>query len=332
MAFCVAFEHIFYFQAGHPTSFLELGHTSLGYMAVNGFFIISGFLITGSAVRSSTLANFARSRVLRIMPAFIVVILLLGLIIVPLLGELKAADYFTTGAAWLSMLQLVTFVETEVAWPGLLAAGLPFDGDMTGPIWTLRYEALAYVGTGFLLLFGLHKNKLIAVLAALGATAAFIVELHTGMMSDLSPALGALVRFGSCYLYGVCAYLFVGYLKLGWVFGLIGMAVGAVLIKTGLPSGEVILNFGFAPVIFAIAYAKVSAPKWVTPSTDFSYGLYIFHWPIYQVLLKAFPDVSVVPLLMLAGLPLAFLAAGVSWYIIEKPALKLKASTAFKPA
>ena len=203
MAFCVAFEHIFYFQAGYPDSPFELGHTSLGYFAVNGFFIISGYLITGSAVRSGTLANFMRSRLLRIMPALIVISLILGLILVPLLGELDLKTYFSTGAVWLSMLGLITFIESAPEWPGLVMAGNPFAGDLTGPIWTLRYEALAYVGTGLLLLLGLHKNKLITILAALAATAAFIIDLQTGLLTEFSPAIASLVRFGSCYLYGL---------------------------------------------------------------------------------------------------------------------------------
>ena len=332
MAFCVAFEHIFYFQSGYPDSPFELGHTSLGYFAVNGFFIISGYLITGSAVRSGTLANFMRSRLLRIMPALIVISFILGLILVPLLGELDLKTYFSTGAVWLSMLGLITFIESAPEWPGLIMAGNPFAGDLTGPIWTLRYEALAYVGTGLLLLLGLHKKKLITILAALAATIAFIIDLQTGLLTEFSPAIASLVRFGSCYLYGVWAYQSASYLNLGWIAGLIGIAIGGLIIVTGLPAGEVIFNIGLAPLIFAIAFAKVSAPDWLTPKTDFSYGLYIFHWPIYQLLYESFGGANIFPLLLLAGLPLAFLAAGFSWYIIEKPALKLKAATAIKPA
>ena len=311
---------------------LELGHTSLGYFAVNGFFIVSGYLITGSAVRSQTLTNFARSRFLRIMPALIIVTLLLGLILVPLLGERDMKTYFSTGTVWLSMLKVITFIDSAPEWPGLIMAGNPFAGDLTGPIWTLRYEAIAYLGTGLLLLFGLHKNKALAVLATLSVTALFILDMQTNLLSDIAPTLGPLVRFGSCYLYGVCAYLFASYLKLNWKHALLGMLIGASMIISGIAAGEALINFAFAPLIFAIAFANVSAPKWLTPSTDYSYGLYIFHWPIYQVLLESFPSASIIPLLTFIGLPLAFLAAGLSWQLVEKPALKLKAKVALKPA
>ena len=331
MAFCVAFEHIFYFRAGYADSPFELGHTSLGYFAVNGFFIISGYLITGSAERSATLGNFIRSRVLRIMPALIAVTLILGLILAPLLGEFDLATYYSTGTVWVSMLEVITFIDSAPEWPGLIMADNPFAGDLTGPIWTLRYEAIAYVGTGLLLLLGLHMNKAFAALAALAATALFILDLQTSMIKDIAPSLGSLVRFGSCYLYGVCAYLFANYLKLSWKIALPALLTGAGIIYGGAAGGEALFNLALTPLIFAIAFAKVSAPKWLTPSTDYSYGLYIFHWPIYQLLLETFKGAPIVPLLFFAGLPLAFLAAGLSWRLIEKPALKLKAATALKP-
>ena len=89
-------------------------------------------------------------------------------------------------------------------------------------------------------------------------------------------------------------------------------------------------SLALAPLIFGLAYSKATLPTWMTPKTDYSYGLYIFHWPIYQVLLNVFPNAPVFPLLIFAGLPLAFIASGLSWRLIEKPALKLKKVSAIK--
>lgn len=331
MAFCVAFEHIFYFQAGKPDAPFELGHTSVGYFAVNGFFIISGYLITGSAIRSATLLDFARSRILRIMPALIAVTLMIGLVLAPLLGELTLAAYYSTGTPWVSMLKVVTFADAGPPWPGLVMPDNPFPGDLTGPIWTLRHEVLAYIGTGGLLFLGLHRNKAIALLLAFAVSCAFIVELQTAALSQIAPTLGSLARFASCYLYGICAYLFAPYLKLGWKVSIGGMVLGGVVLWMGFAAGEAVMNLALAPLIFAIAFSNARAPKWLSPKTDYSYGLYIFHWPIYQVLVAGFPGAPMMPLLMLAGLPLAIMAAGLSWHFIEKPALKLKARNNFHP-
>ena len=330
MAFCVAFEHIFYFAAGAPDSPLELGHTSMAYLAVNAFFIISGFLITKSAERSGDVLTFARSRVLRIIPALAVVSVIIALIIAPLLGELSAATYYSTGTVWAGIIEMVTFVDPYPAWPGFENSTAVFAGDFTGPIWTLRFEALAYVMTGALLFVGLHRNKLVTLILTLGATALFILDLQTNMLTEMSGTLGSLARFMSCYLYGVCAYQFASYLNLNRMITAAGLIAGAALLAFGIAHGEIFLNLALAPLIFGLAYSKATLPTWMTPKTDYSYGLYIFHWPIYQVLLNVFPNAPVFPLLIFAGLPLAFIASGLSWRLIEKPALKLKKVSAIK--
>lgn len=324
MAFCVAFEHIFYFSAGEPDSPFELGHTSMAYLAVNAFFIISGYLITASAERSTNVVTFARSRILRIIPALAVVAVIIALIIAPLLGALSPAEYYGSGTVWLGIFEVITFVDPYPAWPGFAASTAAFAGDFTGPIWTLRFEALAYVMTAVLLFLGLHRNKLITLVLTFGATALFILDLQTNMLTELSGTLGSLARFMTCYLYGVCAYQFASYKSAGWKLVVLGIAAGAALLYLGTAAGEVVLNIALAPLIFGLAYSKAKLPNWLNPQTDYSYGLYICHWPIYQILLNVFPNAPVFPLLILAGLPLAFIAAGLSWKFVEKPALKLK--------
>ena len=198
MAFCVAFEHIFYFAAGEPDSPFELGHTSMAYLAVNAFFIISGFLITKSAQRCGAELTFARSRFMRIIPALAVVSIIIALIVAPLLGELSAATYYSSGTVWAGIIEIVTFVDPYPAWPGFEGSTAVFAGDFTGPIWTLRFEALAYVMTGALLVVGLHRNKLVTLILTLGATALFVLDLQTHMLTEMSGTLGSLARFMSC--------------------------------------------------------------------------------------------------------------------------------------
>ncbi|MEO9969562.1 MAG: acyltransferase [Hyphomonadaceae bacterium] len=333
LAFFVAFEHVFYFQAGEANSPFELGHTSLGYFAVNGFFILSGYLITGSAERSANVLVFARSRLLRIMPALIFIALLLGLVVVPLLSKPDLASYYSDGALWSAIAKLSTFIDPYPQWPTLLMEGNPFelDRDMTGPIWTLRFEVLAYLGTAGLLLVGLHRNIPIILLGAAATTLLFVFDLQTHRLTELNGTLASLVRFGSCYLYGAAAYLLADRARIKSLFALPVLLIGAVLIALGIASGEVLMNLALTPILFAIAFSSVKAPEWVSKPPDFSYGLYIFHWPIYQVLTETVSRPPNGTLLFLVGLPLAIIAAIASWYLLEKPMLKLKAAAAYRP-
>ncbi len=331
LAFIVAFEHVFYFQAGMADSPFELGHTSLGYFAVNGFFILSGYLITGSAERSGDVLVFARSRLLRIMPALIFVTLFLGLVLVPLLGTTDLASYYTSGKVWADMAKVASFISPNPDWLGLTMAGNPFAGDVTGPIWTLRYEVLAYIGTAGLLLVGLHRNLTIALLGAAGATVLFAIDLETHLVTETNATLGSLVRFGSCYLYGAVAYLLAERARVTMKLALPVLVAGGGLILLGVASAEVLMNLALTPILFALAFSKASAPAWLSKPPDFSYGLYIFHWPIYQMLTEWVGRPPNAALLFGIGLPLAILAALASWYLLEKPMLKLKAPAALRP-
>lgn len=325
LAVFVALEHIFYFRAGVADSPFEIGHTSLAYFAVNGFFIISGYLITTSAERSGSLYVFARARVLRIMPALLFVVLFLGLIVAPLITQHDLATYFGAAQTWLGILSLLTFIDPYPDWPGVVMANTPFGNDLTGPIWTLRYEVLAYIGTGALLAFGLHRNKPIILVSAVIVSALFALDLATGVLSASSSTLGNLVRFGSCYLYGVLACLYRGrYLVRARVF-VPSLLLGLVLLAGLSPLGEIVVNLALTPTLLTVAYLPVKGPKWLTSPPDISYGLYIFHWPIY-VLLTEYVIAPTASLHLFAlGLPLAILAAILSWWLVEKPALRLKA-------
>ena len=60
-----------------------------------GFFAISGFLVAGSLAHSASLAEFMALRLLRIMPALIVVVLATALLLGPLLTTLSVREYFS---------------------------------------------------------------------------------------------------------------------------------------------------------------------------------------------------------------------------------------------
>ena len=131
-------------------------------------------------------------------------------------------------------------------------------------------------------------------------------------------------------MYGVCAYQFSPFKELGLKLSCLGFAIGAGLLFFGIAHGEIVINVSLTPIIFGLAYTKKRLPSALNWQTDYSYGLYIFHWPIYQTLMNLFPNAPTFPLLLFAGLPLAFIAAGLSWKFIEKPALKLKKVSALK--
>ena len=96
---------------GHPPP-LALHGWSLSYAAVNGFFIVSGFLIAGSLERRKDAVSFAVARALRIMPALVVLSLAAVLVIGPLVTTVSAGEYWSSPATWRFPLHVLGFLDT----------------------------------------------------------------------------------------------------------------------------------------------------------------------------------------------------------------------------
>src|SRR5690348_8134904 len=74
---------------------LTNGQASLGNIAFYTFFIMSGFLITQSYDRSKDIVKFFQARILRIIPALIVVILMSTFIVGAIITDLSLIKYFS---------------------------------------------------------------------------------------------------------------------------------------------------------------------------------------------------------------------------------------------
>lgn len=335
LALIVALEHIVYIQADRPSSPFEVGHTGAAYLAVNAFFIISGYLITSSAARSPHIMTFLRSRALRIIPALFFAGVFIAFGLGPFMTTVSPAEYFWSWETWDFTYQLITFQNPEPPLAGVEIAGTSWSSDMTGPIWTLRYEMLAYVGTAAFLILGLQARRWPIIGALALVSIGFAFDLQTQMLLDISATVASALRFGSCYLLGALLFtLPVVQRPKGWTGAVIGLAAfiaGCLIVANGTPAGEIVMNAGLAVLLISVAFMPVSAPRWLTHPPDISYGLYIFHWPIYQLINQKLGTAPNAPLLLFIGLPTALLLATLSWYLIEKPSLRLKHVGGYSP-
>lgn len=335
LALIVALEHIFYIQADMPSSPFEVGHTGAAYLAVNAFFIISGYLITSSAARSPHIMTFLRSRALRIIPALFFAGVFIAFGLGPFMTTVSPVEYFLSWETWDFTFQLITFRNPEPPLAGVEIAGTLWSSDMTGPIWTLRYEVLAYVGTAAFLILRLQSRRWPILGALVLVSIGFAFDLQTQLFLDISPTVASALRFGSCYLLGALLFtLPVAQRPKGWTGALIGLAgfvAGCLIVANGIPAGEIVMNAGLAVLLISLAFMPVSAPRWITHPADISYGLYIFHWPIYQLINQKLGTAPNAPLLLFIGLPAALLLATFSWHLIEKPSLRLKHVGGYTP-
>lgn len=114
----------------------------LGPIAVNIFFVLSGYLIAKSWTRSSSFGSYLIRRIACIFPGLAVVILLSVFVMGPIVTSLPLGDYFADAGTW-KYLSLIVLAPISNVLPGVFDAN-PLPYAVNGSLWTLRYEFLAY--------------------------------------------------------------------------------------------------------------------------------------------------------------------------------------------
>ncbi len=301
-----------------------LGRTEVSALAVDAFFVLSGFLVTRSQVRLRSTSRFLWHRLLRLMPAFWVCLVVTAVVVAPLAAVLSgrsAVSVFTTqDPAWRYV--LVNAALPIVQFP---IGGLEWDGSgdaVNGALWTLQYEALCYGAVAVLGLLGVLARRrevvlLLCVAAWLGAVAD-----ATGVIPYDVPVLDnqSLFRFLLMFLLGVAGWLWADRLWLHWSLA-VGSAV-VVLASVALPDYRLA---GAACLAYLCLYAMVRLPRHLAPRWDLSYGLYVYHWPVQFLLGLAGLASALAPLgFVLLSTVVALGVAAVSWRWVEEPALRWK--------
>lgn len=274
--------------------------TDYGALGVGIFFVISGYLVSGSLARSATIGDYIKKRLLRIEPGLIVALLVTALALGATVTTLPLGDYLTSPQVWLYVARNALLYPVDYALPGVFAAN-PFPAVVNGSLWTLRLEFSCYLALAALSAVKLLRPRVVTALtlaAAVGLVALRLVwppEAGWLRLADVS------VLNGYLFLGGVWLHLHGK--ALPWWAPAIGIALLATpLWALGLPA--VVLGLG-----------RMTAPK--LPA-DLSYGLYIYAFPLQQVL--AMNGMLSLWTSMAATLPFA----AASWFLIEKPALRLK--------
>jgi peptidoglycan/LPS O-acetylase OafA/YrhL len=275
--------------------------TTLGFISVQIFFIISGYLITGSYLHTGNARRFCRARFLRLVPALIAVLAVLAFVLGPFLTTLPLHSYFRSTLPYRAVLGLSDHL------PGVFTHN-PFSSGINGSLWTLRYEALCYFAVLLLGLTGqLRRRTIIPLFIVLLA-----VRLYCGHVAAL--------EFGAQFAAGAVIYLWQPPLAAKFaipcaLLWILSLAFGGYTIISDTAGAYLVIYLGLAAGIKLPNLAKYG---------DLSYGVYIYAWPIQQTIA------------LLAGqhlgwagnaaitVPAALACAWLSWHGVEAPALRRK--------
>ena len=318
----VVFGHSFALAMGGRSGLNEpvtmiLPGTYSGSIAVECFFFISGLLITHSLLRNDSFWSFAKARVLRVMPAFLVMVLLTTLVLVPLVSRLSYSAYLSDPQTWIYLLRNigmdVVLSTTGSVWvlPGAFESHN--NAAVNGSLWSLFAEVRLYGISLLVALVGAYRFPIIGKsLAWLGLiyvlqNGAWIGPQHADQNALAMYALGALTRF---YAPSLSVSVFPAILAILLVYFMRFAPQPAPLYALLIAS--VVIVLAFHPML-----PKISLPG------DYSYGVFLWGYPIQQMISHMLPSFGPYRMFVLSAL-LSLLAGVLSWHYIEKPALSLK--------
>ncbi len=293
-----------------------------GVFAVDAFFVISGYLVLTSFERRKDIVAFVRARALRILPGLWAMLIVTTIILGLFFSTLPAKDFFVDFRTLKYLACNMVVAPYCYVLPGVFDNN-PVGNHVNGQLWTLKYEVLCYTILGVAGALGLFYSNARKT-AVFGAIVIFYVLWlalswsgpPSFIKASITGELNSLTHLLFCFLIGM---IYASWpIKVRWWHAAGAVAVFALLI--GTPFDTTALAVAVGAVVFWVAYFE---PLTAIKLPDISYGLYIYGGPIQQALISIIGSID--PLLFfLPSLALTAIPAGISWFYIEKPALRLK--------
>jgi len=302
---------------GAPEPLLGLTGYTLGTLAVMVFFAVSGFLITASFERTSSRTSFVLARGLRLFPGLAVCLVFVAFVLGPLVTSLPVAEYLTRPEPYAFVLRDLALFPLVYTLPGVFE-DQPLSG-VVGSIWTLRHEVLCYAGVFVAGILGLWATRTRAALA-LGAYGAVWSALAV-LDPALHPLLDGFVSLSLPFAVGVAFHVWRDRIPLSLVavagtFGLAWASAGTWIYPVAV---SLAVTYG----TFWLAYVPGGVLRHYNRVGDYSYGIYIYAFPIQGAAVWAFGDQSPVMNMVLA-LPVTLALSILSWHLVEDPAMRAK--------
>ncbi len=301
---------------------------SLPYIIIRGFVIMSGYLVLKSLVRSTSVRQYLWRRFLRIYPPLIAALLLCALVAGPLLTTLSTGDYYRHPDTWLYMiysLRIFMVKHTECL-PGVFT-GNPATCAVNGSLWTIWVEEVLYIALIAFFFIRLRPRLLKPALGLSWLAMVVLYQFARLRWADQSIPFSRSVQWD--YFADLLIYFFSGCLMtlIDWK----NMRRNRIVLAVSLLLTVIAVRLHLYPVLGFLLYPLIMVAagsdcipflmkpfRWGNPS----YGLYIYSYPIQQIIIQLLhPGAG---LLMLWGIPLSFIAGYASWHLVETPFLRLK--------
>jgi peptidoglycan/LPS O-acetylase OafA/YrhL len=286
------------------------------------FFALSGYLVTDSWVRQPRLVPFILKRSLRIFPGLIGAVLFAALILGPIMTVVPLNYYFNHYQFLQYLLNCFLYITFTL--PAVFAHN-PFAYAVNASLWTLPVEYICYMSVAAMFLVPRRLWPAFMLVCLLISMGSVIARPSFGWRDHV------FYQVEIFNLAKYAAFFFVGSLirflpsTINKMAGVI--ALGMLILSSFVLSETTILYAAWFLVPYAvISIGLASTPilrAWGRPG-DLSYGLYLYSFPITQVIVSVTANRFNVDALAVAVTVISACFAFASWHLIEKRALRLK--------
>jgi peptidoglycan/LPS O-acetylase OafA/YrhL len=314
-AIAVVISHAFDYTGDtfEPFRWFSGTNRSLGGTAVYIFFLISGFLVATSFVRSRSISDYALRRATRILPAVVVLVLITAFVLGPAVTSSTLRGYVGDPQFRTYLWNLVLIGNDTL--PGV------FNGrGIIGTAWTLRYEVLCYavlvaIGAAGLLV---GRRGFVAFVLAAIVLGWLSVDRPIWLFAPLGIEISYVFRVFAYFAAGMAVYAFRDRIVLDGRVAIVALVLSVLALRFGA-------FHLFFPLLAAylVPYVglRCNLSRGPIRHNDYSYGIYLWGSVVQIALIATIPVYAIWWFNMLAAIPLTFALAILSWHFVEKPAL-----------
>lgn len=314
-ALSVIYGHTSAIVRGAPADWVAVttGYAFLGGVAVDLFFLISGFLVTASILNGGV-KNYIVSRVLRIFPALWVNLILVTFVLGGVVTTLSITDYLASGEVWSYFTGLALAYKGGFFLPGVFSQN--YNQAVNGSIWSVLIEVWLYVIVLCFYLLGVMRSR------AIFNTVFFVLIVMVWNDNSYLPVfLRGSTNAHVCLMFYIGSFLYINRdsIPVSPYFMLVALFLAGITIGTD----KFAYGYIFLLVTFFCTVSFLKQFAWMDKWGDYSYGVYLYGWPAQQLTAWAFPNFSGMQNCLMAS-AIALICGVASWHLVEKRALRLK--------
>lgn len=266
---------------------------SLGGIAVIGFFVLSGFMITQSMVYSKNNKEFFIKRIIRIFPALILMLLLTIFVLGPLVYDGDIKQYFSNKSVVKYLIDNINLLgNTSYSIEGVFVNN-PYPAAINGSLWSLKHEFIAYIILMVFSRLSIIKNRkgmlgitgisVIVYILNIKLQPIFNVMNNIGVVAEISQFTKLIMYF----FIGSTIYLYKDKIKMNFKYFILAILILLTGICLNATKYALIITIPYILMYLGTIKLKKDILKCIG---DFSYALYIYAFPIQQLLVYYFKD------------------------------------------